>query len=432
MGTRGLHVATASPRRPGRARVTDPLRPLFFHWNGDLYGASRSLLRLTSRLARDGHRPVVVLGQPGPLAALLTGAGVDVRHTGWMAALERSDLKSPLAMIRFLIRALGSIPAYLGILVQVRPEVVHTNASIVITSGLAARLTGRPHVWHMRETYGDFPRLWPVFQRFVAALSTRIVCISECVAAQFSPGIRHRKLDVIHNGIPRAELRVPDPKEVERTRRHWGLLGHTTVGVVGRINLGRKGQHLLVEAAARLVAQHPSARFLIIGSAYPGKEHEEARLRAMIEERGLADRFVLTGDMGDLPLIYGLLDVVVVPSPVPEPFGNTAPEAMAYGIPVVGTDMGGTAEIVTHGHTGFLFPPGDVEALSACIDLLLGDPDLRRRLGEAGRADFEDRFEFERCYQGMVDVLARARGAHPSTRELSPLDPAPTSREGRP
>lgn len=374
---------------------------------------------------------MVVLGQPGPLAALLTAAGVDVRHTGWMAALERSDVTSPLAMVRFLARALGSIPVYLRILAQVRPDVVHTNASIVITSGLAARLTGRPHVWHMRETYGDFPRLWPLFQRFVAALSTRVVCISECVATQFSPEIRDRKVDVIHNGIPRAELRVPDPHEVERLRRHWGLLGHTTVGVVGRINLRRKGQHLLVDAAVRLAAQHPSARFLIIGSAYPGKEREESRLRAMIEERGLADRFVLTGDMGDLPLIYGLLDVLVVPSPVPEPFGNTAPEAMAYGIPVVGTDLGGTAEIVAHGETGFLFPPEDAEALAACVDVLLGDPDLRRRLGDAGRAAFEDRFEFELCYRGMVDVLARARGRRPSNPEAPAFDPVTPSPEAR-
>ncbi|MDH3222546.1 MAG: glycosyltransferase family 4 protein [Gemmatimonadota bacterium] len=432
MASSGLRVATASPRRSGSAGVSDPLRPLFFHWNGDLYGASRSLLRLTSRLARDGHRPVVVLGQPGPLAALLAGAGVEVRRTGWMAALERSDLKSPLAVVRFLGRALASIPVYLRILAQVRPGVVHTNASIVITSGLAARLMGRPHVWHMRETYGDFPRLWPVFQRFVAILSTRVVCISECVAAQFSPAIRERKVDVIHNGIPQAELRVPDENEVERLRRHWGLLGHSTVGVVGRINLGRKGQHLLVEAAARLAAQHPSARFLIIGSAYPGKEHEESHLRALIKERGLTDRFVLTGDMGDLPLIYGLLDVLVVPSPVPEPFGNTAPEAMAYGIPVVGTDLGGTAEIVTHGQTGFLFPPDDAEALAACIDVLLGDPGLRRRLGDAGRGAFRDRFEFERCYRGMIDVLTRARGRRPSNPDASRVDRVMPSTEARP
>ena len=400
------------PSRPlagRRGRTGDPLRPLFFHWNGDLYGASRSLLRLASRLARDGHDPVVVLGQPGPLAALLTGAGVKVVRTDWMAAIERSDLRSPWALVRFAARALGSVPAYLRILAKEKPRIVHTNASIVLTSGLVARLTGRPHVWHMREGFGEFPRLWSAFQRFVSAVSTRVVCISESVASQFDDRIRHDKVDVVHNGIPRAELRVPDRGEVERIRAHWGLEDRVTVGVVGRINLARKGQHLLVEAAARLAQSHPDARFLVIGSPYPGKEEEESRLRTLIAGHGLTHRFVFTGDMGDLPLIYGLLDVLVVPSPVPEPFGNTAPEAMAYGIPVVGTDLGGTAEIVRHGETGFLFPSGDADALAACIDVLLDDPRLRRELGDAGRVAFDERFEFERCYAGMVDVLTRAR-----------------------
>lgn len=404
----------------GRAgRTDDPLRPLFFHWNGDLYGASRSLLRLASRLARDGHDPVVVLGQPGPLAALLTSAGVRVRRTRWMAAIERSDLRSPTSLLRFALRALGSLPAYLRILWSERPLIVHTNASIVLTSGLAARLSGRPHVWHMREGFGEFPRLWRGFQRFVALTSSRVVCISESVASQFDDPLRREKVDVVHNGIPRGELRVPDPEEIGRLRSHWGLRDRVTVGVVGRINLGRKGQHLLVEAAARLTEGRPDVRFLVIGSAYPGKEAEEERLRAMIEDAGLGERFVLTGDMGDLPLIYGLLDILVVPSPVPEPFGNTAPEAMAYGIPVVGTNLGGTAEIVDHGETGFLFPSGDADALAACLEVLLDDPGLRKEMGDAGRVVFDERFEFEHCYSRMVDVLTRARdgttGSSPSS-----------------
>ena len=332
-----------------------------------------------------------------------------------MAAIERSDLRSPFSLLRFGVRAMGSVPVYLRILWAEKPLIVHTNASIVLTSGLAARLAGRPHVWHMREGFGDFPRLWKTFQRFVASMSTRVVCISESVAEQFDGPLRREKVDVVHNGIPRSELRIPGQDEIDRLRAHWGLEGRITVGVVGRINLSRKGQHLLVEAAARLAEGHPSVRFLVIGSAYPGKETEEERLRQLIRERRLDDKFVLTGDMGDLPLIYGLLDILVVPSPVPEPFGNTAPEAMAYGLPVVGTNLGGTAEIVRHGETGFLLPAGDADALAACIEVLVDDPGLRREMGDAGRLAFDRRFEFEHCYRRMVDVLTRARdGAGPS------------------
>jgi glycosyltransferase involved in cell wall biosynthesis len=402
-----LEKGAERARAPGtRADGTRrPLCVLFFHWNGDLYGASRSLLRLTSRLARARHRPVVVLGNRGPVAALLTAAGVEVRHTRWMAAIERTDLRSPLGLLRLVVRALVSIPLSCVLIARIRPDVVHTNASVVLTPAMAARIMGRPHVWHIRETFVEFPRLWAVFQRFVAALSTRIVCISESVASQFDRRIRRRKVDVVHNGIPRNEVVPPGPERIARLRMHWGLQDATTVGVVGRINLGRKGQHLLVEAAARLVDSHASARFLVVGSPYPGTEDEELRLRDLIRTRGLENRFVLTGEMGDLPLIYGLLDVVVVPSPVPETFGNTAPEAMAYGVPVVGSNLGGTAEIVEHGVTGYLFPPGDPGALAACLDVLLADPRRRAAMGEAGRRSFAERFEFERCYGRMVSIF---------------------------
>ena len=413
----GVRRATASlraRRRPDEsAPETDSLRILFFHWNGDLYGASRSLLRLTSRLAKGRHRPVVVLGNRGPLAALLTSAGVEVRYTRWMAAIERSDLRSPLRFLRLLTRLAVSVPLHCRTIAQTRPDVVHTNASVVLTTGLAARIMGRPHVWHMRETFSDFPRLWKGYQRVVSMLSTRIVCISRCVASQFDSDRALGKIEVIHNGIPAEETAAPSTDRVEGLRARWSLEGAITIGVVGRINLGRKGQHLLVESAASLAGAHPNARFLFVGSAYPGQEDQEIRLREMIREQGLESRFVLTGEMGDLSLIYGLLDVVVVPSPVPEPFGNTAPEAMAYGLPVVGSDLGGTAEIVEHGVTGYLFPPGDAEALAACLEVLLADDRLREAFGEAGRRAFQDRFEFEQCYERMshlfTDVAAVPR-----------------------
>lgn len=408
-------ATTPRPRPDGTARR---LRILFFHWNGDLYGASRSLLRLTARLARAKHLPVVVLGNRGPLAALLTASGVEVRHTRWMAAIERTDLRSPVGLARLLARILVSIPVSCVHIARVRPDLVHTNASVVLTPGIAARLMGRPHVWHIRETFIEFPGMWKAFQRFVSAVSSRIVCISESVASQFDPPIRHRKVEVVHNGIPRSEVVPSDPERLARLRTHWRLENAVTVGVVGRINLARKGQHLLVAAAARLVDSHPTARFLVVGSPYPGKEEEELGLRELIREEGLEDRFVLTGEMGDLPLIYGLLDILVVPSPLPEPFGNTAPEAMAYGVPVVGSRLGGTAEIVEHGVTGYLFPPGDAGALAACLDVLLGDRRRRLGMGEAGRRAFAERFEFERCYGGMTSIFEGV--LDPSPRRRAP------------
>ncbi|MGI9627509.1 MAG: glycosyltransferase family 4 protein [Longimicrobiales bacterium] len=402
----GRQRPTSTMRRgkPSNELGTPP-RVMFFHWNGDLYGASRSLWRCASRLAAEGGRPVVVLGQSGPLAQVLRDHGVEVRTTRWMAAMERSSLSSIRGLFGLAVRAVVSTPLFAVMIAREKPDVVHTNTSIVLTSGLAARLTGRPHVWHMREMFTEFPRVWSVYRRFVSAVSQRIVCISECVADQFHGDVRLGKVEVVHNGIPRAEVAAPNPSHLAELKNAFGLRGVTTVGVIGRINLDRKGQDVLVRAAATLASGYPDVRFVFVGNPYPGKEAEELRLRALIRQLGVEEQCVLTGEINDLPLIYGLLDVVVVPSPVPEPFGNTAPEAMAYGIPVVGSNRGGTAEIIQHGKTGLLFPPSDSDSLAACLELLLEDPEARRELGASGQQRFHDRFEFESCYRRIRRVF---------------------------
>ena len=385
-----------------------PLRVLFFHWNGDLYGASRSLLRLTSRLVEEGHSPVVVLGMHGPLASELCRNSVEVRHSRWMAAIERSSLGSVWGLVRLLLRVLVSLPEHAMLMAREKPDLVHTNASVILTSGLVARLMRLPHVWHIRETFSDHPRLWQIYRTIIPRLSQRIVCISECVAQQFDDSVRASQVSVIHNGIPSSEVGPLSRDRVADLREQWGLTGSTTVGVVGRINLARKGQDLLVRAADELAESRVNVRYLFVGSPYPGKEDEELRLRAMVRELGLEEKFVFAGQIRDLAVIYGLLDIVVVPSPVPEPFGNTAPEAMAFGCAVVGSDQGGTAEIVEHGKTGLLFPPGDAKALGACLDFLLGDPAARSEITAAGRAAFRQRFEFDQCYQRIEDVFTAA------------------------
>jgi glycosyltransferase involved in cell wall biosynthesis len=98
------------------------------------------------------------------------------------------------------------------------------------------------------------------------------------------------------------------------------------------------------------------------------------------------------------------LDVVALPSALPEPFGGVVIEAMALGRPVVGTNAGGTPEQIDDGVTGHLVPPGDPPALAEAIGRLLADRELRERMGAAGRSRYLERFEFERFYGTMTAV----------------------------
>jgi glycosyltransferase involved in cell wall biosynthesis len=109
-----------------------------------------------------------------------------------------------------------------------------------------------------------------------------------------------------------------------------------------------------------------------------------ARCQALLEQAGVADRAWLPGERSDVPALMRGLHLYVLPSRA-EGISNTILEAMASGLPVVATQVGGSAELVEHGHTGYLVPPGHPPALTEAILQLIESPDVTRGLGLAGR-----------------------------------------------
>ncbi|MBM4223697.1 MAG: glycosyltransferase family 4 protein, partial [Gammaproteobacteria bacterium] len=166
------------------------------------------------------------------------------------------------------------------------------------------------------------------------------------------------------------------------------------IGCVGRIKFVRKGQEVLVQAAARLKQRGLAAKLLLVGAPAPGNEEHGERLRKLINELGLASDVVLTGELADPRPAYAAMDVFVLPSAQAEPFGLVVLEAMAMGCPVVATAIGGPLSIVAEGETGFLVPPGDASALADKLEVLLRNVALRERMAAVGRSRLESKFSF--------------------------------------
>jgi glycosyltransferase involved in cell wall biosynthesis len=163
-----------------------------------------------------------------------------------------------------------------------------------------------------------------------------------------------------------------------------------TIGVVGRL-APQKGQREFLVAFATAFAADPSVRARIVGAALFGEDDYAAALGDLARDLGVADRVDLVGFVPDVAAELARLDVLVVPSIVPEGFGLTVVEGMAAGLPVIAPDAGGPAEIVTNGVDGVLVPAGDSAALASAMRRLAGDPSVRQRLGDAARqraADF--------------------------------------------
>lgn len=172
-----------------------------------------------------------------------------------------------------------------------------------------------------------------------------------------------------------------------------------------------KGHDVLIEAAARVLAACADARFVFVGGGT-----ERAALEALARERGVADAVVFEGHAEDVAAALDAADIFVLPSRS-EAFPNALLEAMASGVPVVASAVGGILEMVHDGRTGRLVPPGDAPALAASLLAMMRDPESAIRMGAAAGADVRARFSFDRMVAGFERIylteLAR-RGVAPA------------------
>jgi glycosyltransferase involved in cell wall biosynthesis len=164
------------------------------------------------------------------------------------------------------------------------------------------------------------------------------------------------------------------------------------VGSVGRLHR-QKNYSFLIKLAQTLCTVFDKVYFVIVGEG-----EERQALDLMVAELGLRERVLLIGFRSDIPRLLQAFDIFVLPS-LYEGLPRAVMEAMAAGLPCVVTDVGGNAEAVIHGETGFVWPVGDLASFSSSLENLLRNPDLRRAMGLAGRARAQKVFSANRMAQ---------------------------------
>jgi glycosyltransferase involved in cell wall biosynthesis len=287
-------------------------------------------------------------------------------------------------------------------------EIVHANVGSRIPRGVA-RLAGCRTIAHVhgfpdgmvdRLRRGD-PALQYDFKIGYGFASDSIVACSRHISETLASTcpVLIPKVSVIYNGLDLNCFRPAGLEETRRIRRAAGLPGDAiVVGFSGRL-APLKGPAFLLAAAESLVARYPQLYFLLLG---------DGPLRAALEQQAasLGERFRFLG-WGPVADLLPLFDILVQPSEV-EGLGFSILEAMACGIPVVASAVGGIPEAVIHGVTGLLVPPGDSQAIATAIETLIRNPGMRREMGLTGRTRAERVFDsrvmarsFEELYEGL-------------------------------
>jgi glycosyltransferase involved in cell wall biosynthesis len=361
----------------------------------------------------------LVLGEYGPLVREAEAAGVNVILAPFPRALARLG-DSGGGSFGMMLSCIGAAAGTIGYasrlrrkLAELQPDVVHTNGFKMHVLGAWARPDSTPVIWHIRDYVSTRPmmkRLLGAFRgRCAAAIGNsksvaddiRSVCGSEletlCVynaidLDRYSPSGETADLDALSGLDPaaRGTVRVG----LVATLAHW------------------KGHAVFLRALSRLPKDAPVRAYVIGGAIYQTENSQRSldELRSLARKLGVADKVGFTGYIQDTAPAIRALDILVHASTQREPFGRVIAEGMASGRAVIASASGGAAELITDGEDALAHPPGNDAVLAQRMADLVRDPDLRTRLGRAGRLTSLRRFERSRLADQLIPVYQKLAG----------------------
>jgi L-malate glycosyltransferase len=366
-------------------------------YEGKLHGAGRNMVEMA--VGFDPARvavTAVVLRAASDIGREFQREGVPLTFLGH-GALDPRTIWSFVRLIR-----------------RHRIDVLHLTDYGASTFGrIAGLLTGTPTIVHVRSHHSkhqrkSFPPHVRLAYQALAPRTARAVAISESIRrfAVESMGFRDDQVETLNNPLARFSIAPASDDRVLALRREYELDAATpVVGCVTRF-FPSKGITYLIDAFATVVRSVPAARLLLVGDG-----PEEPALRAQARRLGVEDRVIFAGFRRDVAAHLRLFWVSAVPS-IEEGFGNVGVEALAAGLPVVASRVGGLPEIVTDGVTGYLVEPANAAELAAALERLLLDPAGRLAFGRAAAADSE-RFRMDR-FLARLEGIYRAAAALPA------------------
>jgi glycosyltransferase involved in cell wall biosynthesis len=382
-----------------------PQTILFVHHANDMYGADIGLLHSVKSLDREKYYPIVILPRDMPTGMLSTELdrlGIEY-HIAPLGILRRKYF-SARAIIPLAVELFRGI-AYVRATARSRgAALVYVNTIVAASGAIGGKLAGVPVLWHVREILSMArPVRWALHQT-LSFCADRVVCISAAVRDSLlkeAPQLASKSI-VVYNAI---SIAASNGKADITLREELGVPpGAPLVGMVGRITHW-KGQEILAEAAGLVARTRPDVHFVAVGGYFADESHYLRDLESLIDRLGLNGRFHIENYRTNVTDVYRALDIFVLPSKKPEPFGRVTVEAMTQGRAVIATNHGGTVELIQDGVTGMLVPPSDPKALAAAIDRLLEDRALGEKMGQAAAMYARENFSMPRYQDRMRDVI---------------------------
>lgn len=378
-----------------------PMKVLFVSHASGMTGGEKSLLLLLKHINRNLFEPIVVLPTSGPLKKEVERLGIrtyGIKSPWWV--------RGKVGIIRFgycLAKEIAALFKFYRLINLEHADVVYTNTIVIFSGAISAFITNKPHIWHIREIISENPDLHFFFPReillrFVSRLSHRIIANSNVTAAQFQGCKSMERIEVVYNAVDFEEFRVSTalPHIDGVNPEDW------LVAVVGSLRR-RKAQDDAIRAVKIAEKMIPDMKLLLIGEGDRGFRDS---LKQLASKMGISSKVIFTGYRDDVPKILPHCKVLLMLS-LDESFGRVTIEAMAAGIPVVGTNSGATREIVQDGVTGYLTSPRNPSEVAEKLVELYQHPDVAKELGDNGKRTAKERFAPLTYAQSVEEIILK-------------------------
>lgn len=368
------------------------MKILFIGHEKNFNGASYSMLNLIKALSGNCQFIVVLPYKNGPVAETLKRENIKFYYIPFHRWVEPKNSKFQIKKLFWKLcwNKQNDILAnkFVQIVKNEKIDIIHTNTSVVDFGYRLSKLSNIPHIWHIREFGEEDFGIYPLctYKKYFQKIADNnyLVCVSKAVMKKFQGKVSPDRITLIYNGVERKNI---NHNKIYKTN---GKLICLQTGVL----IPAKGQAITIKAIQQLHKQgYSDIELLLAGSG---------RLSDLHIDISNIDGVTSLGQVNNLPEIRKNVDIEIVASKA-EAFGRVTVEAMMGGIPVIGSDSGGTSELIQNGKNGLFFESGNAEDLASKILYFYLNRNEIERMGKNAYMDSKDYFSIERCAKELLE-----------------------------
>ncbi len=359
---------------------------LFIHQSAELYGSDKTMLYFLSKLDKTKYLPVIVLPFEGPLKIELEKNNIKVVIAPVLKLYRK--MFTPSNLIKFFREYKEGIRKLDKLNQEYNFRLVYSHTLAALIGIIFAKKRKIKHLWHVQEIIAK-PKVFNIAFKKLLSLNCNHKVVYDSIATMNFWIHDNKKLasksEAVWNGIETNNIQTFTQEEILEVRKDFFLSNkdEIIIALVGRIN-SWKGQQLLLNSFNILSKANKNIKLVYLGSAPPNQENFEIDLKNKIKEYQLEEKVIIIPFQKEISKFWNSIDIAIVPSTEPEPFGMVVIEAMLAKKPVIASNHGGPTEIVIDEVTGLLFEPNNEIELSKSIQKLIENTELRKSFGING------------------------------------------------